>query len=79
LQVVHVESAVTSVSHWKCLWTENLSDVHQEVFMERLYNKFGLPIKCYPRRGMLLVKLMICVLLNDLHYSQSWGNGFPRK
>jgi hypothetical protein len=22
--------------------------------MERLYNKIGLPIKCYPRRGTLL-------------------------
>jgi hypothetical protein len=30
--------------------------------MERLYSKVGLPIKYYPCRGMLLLKLMICVL-----------------
>jgi hypothetical protein len=47
--------------------------------MERLYSKVGLPIKNYPRRGMLLLK-PIGVLLNDLQYSlQSWGKGFLRK
>ena len=43
--------------------------------MECLYNKISLPIRYYPRRGMLLLKL-VCVLIIGLHYSQGWGNRF---
>jgi len=62
---VHKASVISSVGFTDYYIRGNLLMSSTQVFMERLYNKLGLPIKCYPRRGKPFVATRLIVQSNS--------------